>query len=206
MAKRPAAAARGAARADDDVPLPEMDLGNDGAPMRVPDDDTPSRGVQKKLTLLLTDSDDIEIDRMQPQTRAKLVKGIKGNAAIMREIVGDGAGGASLQLDGEMVGLLYGIVGQIGVAIARGFATKETAERMQFTAEDVKLLTAPTLAVIAKYPIVTGKWKEEIILTATLGAVLYGKVQQLELLKTPGVVRDFPVAAPSPVLPEDVTQ
>lgn len=198
MAERRAARrAPAVAQREEDVPLPEL---SDGAPMQIGDqnaDDVPTRSVQKKLTVLLTDTDDLEIDRMQPATRAKLVKGIRANAGLMRELAGDGAAPGAVGDElatAEMVGLLYGVIGQIGVAIARGFATKESAERMQFTDEDKKLLTDPTLAVLKKYPIVTGKWKEEIILGSVLTVVIYAKVQQLEMIKKPAAVVPFPAA------------
>ena len=198
-AARRAPAARANATSEEDVPLPEL---QDGAPMQIGDrdaDEVPRATVQKKLTLLLTDADDLEVDRMQPQTRAKLIAGIKRNPGLMRELAGDGssaAPGAPADdlMNAEMVSLLYGVIGQIGVAVARGFATKESAERMQFTDDDKKLLTDPTLAVLRKYPIISGKWKEEIVLGSLLTVIVYSKVQQLDMIKKPAAVVNFPQA------------
>lgn len=222
--RRPAPATDAAPQTETETPLPEMEPFRQpepepepdaGRPMRIGRNSAPRAAgeKQKKFTLLIDKNDGIEIDRMLPDNRAKFVRMVRDNPELMREIAGaapDG-GAAAMLNDGEIIGLLYDVIGQIGVSIARATCTDESAQRMKFTTEDKAVLVEPTRRVLAKYSFTLGRWGEEMILAATLGAVVYGKVQQLQPRPKPGEVLPFrtPASEPAPIAvapePEPIT-
>lgn len=109
--------------------------------------------------------------------------------------------------DGEFTGLLWEVVGRLGVMLAAQGFTPVESELLLFTEQEKEKLAGPTAAVLDKYlPGGLDRYGPEIVLAITVSAMLQGKVlalrrvasERLAAAPTANTVITFPSAAPAP--------
>lgn len=136
----------------------------------------------KRLGLQLGPDGKIEWDRLRASTREELRVAL-ADPRVRTELGVDmgpspGAGGT---VDSNTVGMLYGAIGGLLVAGAKAMGyTDESAAGLQFTPDERAALIDPTRAVLEKYSFTLGQYEEEIMLTFTLGSLLFAKAQGLK--------------------------
>lgn len=156
-----------------------LDTPEDGETIETPSEEAkPSKLSAPRLSLQLTgDEAKIDLARMQPGNRAKL-------AALLRDpdtraqlgLVEERAVTVDAQLDRAVAAQAVGLLGMLAVMGAKRAGYRdEHAALMAFGQREIDMLAPATMAVLAKYNLLGGKYAEELALAAGVGAVVADK-------------------------------
>jgi len=159
----------------------------------------------ERVTLPLTSSGRLDLDRVRASTREKLTRMLDDpDLSAKLGIAPQREASAPAVFDASICGVLYDAIGRVlALVVIRSGFPPDQAGAMLFTADEKAALAGPTGKVLDKYlGSSTLKYQDEIALCLALGSVLTGKLGQL---KKPGTVIDaadrFPQQPPAPESP-----
>lgn len=161
--------------------------------------EAPERVLGERVTVQLTEEGQIDWERMQAKTRAKLERAGVGPGGVQ---TAPQTAPAAPGLDPNVAGMLWGGIGSllVGAASWMGYP-KDEALKMQFTPDERAALVEPTNAVLAKYSVSLGEYEEEIMLALAVGTLTYSKFTAMKKPATVTPLREVkrpdPVAHPS---------
>jgi len=174
VAKTPSTSTENAVTAPD---LVESDQG--GSP-GVESDSEPD--IQRLAIPIDKQTRKILYERMRPGTRDELRRSLalSGDLAPGAASVTPNDVTVTDEMSAVLVNVVYDAISSIAIMVARakGF-DRSDAELLRYTAEEKQAFIAPTMRVLAKYDLTSGKYADEIMLTVIVGMTTANKIQAL---------------------------
>lgn len=121
-----------------------------------------------------------QFENMRPATKKKLLDAI-GKIPQDEKNAGAATSAEEQALNALLVNVLFDLVGFGAMIVARqqGYSVA-AAQKLAYTEQEKSTFMAPTIAVLNKYNLLGGKWREELALLAIVSITTFGHVQAMK--------------------------